>query len=148
MEYLIAFGVILVFVLIFGKSFVPLLVLVLVLMGLFAVLCDFFFGVMALLAIVARPKKAVFVDVEKDDRGIGYAFYEIEGEEYRNTFPTDAFLRKLLYNKTDMRVRLLRIGDLALVFDQVTLWIIGIGLPFFGVAVFALYSLIQNSLFL
>lgn len=148
MEYLIAFGVILVFVLIFGKSFVPLLVLVLVLMGLFAVLCDFFFGVMALLAIAARPKKAVFVDVEKDDRGIGYAFYEIEGEEYRNTFPTDVFLRKLLYNKTNMRVRLLRIGDLALVFDQVTLWIIGIGLPVFGVAVFALYSLIQNSLYL
>ncbi|MDE7252962.1 MAG: P2X purinoceptor [Acetatifactor sp.] len=148
MEYLIVFGIILVLVLIFGQSFVPLMVLVLGLMGLFAVLCDFFFGVMALLAIAARPKKAVFVDVEKDDRGIGFAFYEIEGEEYRNTFPTDAFLRKLLYNRKNMRVRLLRLGDLVLVFDRVTLWIIGIGLPFFGVAVFALYSLIQYSLFL
>lgn len=148
MEYLIVFGVILMLVLILGQSFGPLMVLVLGLMGLFAVLCDFFFVVMALLAIAARPKKAVFVDVEKDDRGIGFAFYEIEGEEYRNTFPTDAFLRKLLYNKKDMRVRLLRLGDLAFVFDRVTFWTIGIGLPFFGAATFALYSLIWYSLIL
>lgn len=143
MEILLVLAVLLTLVLILGNSVLPIMVIVLGLMILFTVLCAVFFAVMAVIVAFTKPKRAKFIELAKNERGIPFALYEIDGKECQNTFPTDAILQKWLYNKRDVVVCFLNVGDVRLVFDKVTLAIIGIGLPVFCGIAYALIMFIR-----
>lgn len=132
MEVLVILGILIIFLLVFGLSFLPILAGILWLMGGMAILSTVFFVVMAVLTLAARKKEAVFCGVEKVERYGEHAVYEIEGQERSNLFPTDALTKRLLYRKEKVSVRALKIGKNVLVFDRISQVIIAIGLPTFA----------------
>ena len=78
-----------------------------------------------------------------DDGPASFAYYEIDGEEYRNIFPTDVFMRRFLYRKEEVHVRLLRMRKHSYVFDRVTTLVIGLGLPAFAVIIVLLLAFVR-----
>ncbi|MBO7514691.1 MAG: hypothetical protein J6T47_03625 [Lachnospiraceae bacterium] len=138
---IVAMGLILVFML--GYTLWPLVSGVLYLALMFAVVCEVFFVISGLMWLFARRKKAKYLGLSDDDGPASFAYYEIDGEEYRNIFPTDAFMRRFLYRKEEVRVRLLHLRKHSWVFDRVTTLVIGLGLPAFAVIIVLLLAFVR-----
>ena len=143
MELLIilAMGLVLVFML--GYTLWPLVSGVLFLALMFAVVCEVFFVIAGLMWLLARRKNAKYLGLSDDDGPASFAYYEIDGEEYRNIFPTDVFMRRFLYRKEEVHVRLLRMRKHSYVFDRVTTLVIGLGLPAFAVIIVLLLAFVR-----
>lgn len=139
MELLLILGIIVIFLLIMGYSFLPVIAAILWLFEGLALLCTVFFAVTAVLILLAKEKEAVFQTLERTERYGEHAVYAISGEEQRNLFPTDAFLKKILYRRKEVSVRVLKIGERHIVFDRVSQVITGVG--FFAFLAIALILL-------
>lgn len=142
MEVLLIICILAVFFFVLGETFLPVLIAGLWIIEFFIILCIVFFVVMAILAVLAKKRCATFVRLDERHSNIRSAIYKIGEMEYRNAFPTDAFLKKLLYRKTEVNVRLFQVGKTGFTFDPVSLWIIGIGLLAFSILAFVLMKFI------
>lgn len=138
---IIAMGLILLFML--GYTLWPLVSGVLFLALMFAIVCELFFVISGVLWLLARRRTARYLGLSDDDGPASFAYYEIAGEEYRNIFPTDVFMRRFLYRKEETRVRLWKRKKNSYVFDRVTTIIIGLGLVSFAVIIILLLTFVR-----
>ena len=138
---IIAMGLIVLFML--GYTLWPLVSGVLFLAFMFAIVCELFFVISGLLWLLARRRKAKYLGLSEDDGPASFAYYEIEGEEYRNIFPTDAFMRRCLYRKEEVNVRLWKRKKKSYVFDRVTTLVIALGLVSFSVIIVLLSAFVR-----
>ena len=138
---IIAMGLVLLFML--GYTLWPLVSGVLFLAFMFAIVCELFFVISGVLWLLARRRKAKYLGLSDDDGPASFAYYEIEGEEYRNIFPTDVFMRRFLYRKEEVHVRLWKRRKHSYVFDRVTTIIIGLGLVSFSVIIVLLSAFVR-----
>lgn len=143
MELLIILIIIIVILVILGVSVLTIIAGAWWLLGGLAALSAFFFVVMSVFALLARRKDAVFLRLEKGERAGAFAIYEMDGVEYRNTFPTDLILEKLLYQKKNVKVKVFPAEKPKMIFDGVTLTVIGIGLPAFALLTGVMFGLFR-----
>jgi len=132
MEILIVIVVALVLAAVFGAPLQIILYIALGLVELSCVLSLLLFWVSLCLLPFSKKVDASYLDVEKADHGMYYAFYLADGQQYRCLFPTDAFLKKILYRKVDTNVRLIKIKYWARVIDRCTIVTISLGLVLFS----------------
>lgn len=142
MEIFLTIAILIILFCVLGETVVPALIALLWVLEIFILLCVLFFVVMITLTILAKTKKAKFLRVDGAEKGIKQAIYEIEGKEYKNAFPTDAFMKNLLYRKTDVKVRFLKLGKTGTVFDWVSQSIMAIGLPAFSFLAYIVFQVI------
>lgn len=133
MEILIILGIIVVLVLVFGGSFLPLISLILWIFLGMSLLCVLFFAIMAAAILLGKKKDAVLKGLERVEKFGDHAVYETEGKEYRNLFPTDGLMRTFFYRKDQVKIRLLMLQEKPVVFDGPSQLIVWIGLPAFAV---------------
>ncbi|MBO4478163.1 MAG: hypothetical protein J5757_07550 [Lachnospiraceae bacterium] len=138
---IIAMGLIVLFML--GYTLWPLVSGVLFLAFMFAIVCELFFVISGILWLLARRRNAKYLGLSDDDGPANFAYYEIDGEEYRNIFPTDAFMRRFLYRKEEVNVRLWKRKKKSYVFDRVTTLVIGLGLISFSVIIVLLSAFVR-----
>ena len=138
---IIAMGLIVLFML--GYTLWPLVSGVLFLAFMFALVCELFFVISGLLWLLAQRRKAKYLGLSEDDGPASFAYYEIEGEEYRNIFPTDAFMRRFLYRKEEVNVRLWKRKKKSYVFDRETTLVIALGLVSFSVIIVLLSAFVR-----
>lgn len=87
-----------------------------------------FFIISFILYLFAKPEKGKFAGFGvKFDNKISFAYYEINGEQYSNFYPTDGYSKKKFYKKEEENLRVLRIKNLVLVFDKVFLLTVFLG---------------------
>ncbi|MBR5058647.1 MAG: hypothetical protein IKX04_08770 [Clostridiales bacterium] len=142
MELLVIVAMALMLLFMLGYTLWPIVSGVLFLALMFAIVCELFFVISGLMWLFARRRKAKYLGLSEDDGPASFAWYEIEGEEYRNIFPTDAFMRRVLYRKEEVNVRLLKMRRHAWTFDRVTTLVIGLGLVSFAVIIVLLSTMV------
>ncbi len=142
MELLVIVAMALMLLFMLGYTLWPIVSGVLFLALMFAIVCELFFVISGLMWLFARRRKAKYLGLSEDDGPASFAWYEIEGEEYRNIFPTDAFMRRVLYRKEEVNVRLLKMRRHAWTFDRVTTIVIGLGLVSFAVIIVLLSTMV------
>lgn len=142
MELLVIVAMALMLLFMLGYTLWPFVSGVLFLAFMFAIVCELFFVISGLMWLFARRRKAKYLGLSEDDGPASFAWYEIEGEEYRNIFPTDAFMRRVLYRKEEVNVRLLKMRRHAWTFDRVTTFVIGLGLVSFAVIIVLLSTMV------
>lgn len=99
MEFLIAAIVIIVLLLILGVPPMYIIGGILGLIALLLVLMTGFFIVSLVLTLVCKPCKGKFLRIMVHEVVGTYAIYEIDGEEYKNTFPAEITLTNLIYHE-------------------------------------------------
>ncbi|MBR6365688.1 MAG: hypothetical protein IKS10_06310 [Lachnospiraceae bacterium] len=142
MELLVIVAMALVLLFMLGYTLWPLVSGVLFLAMMFAIFCETFFVISGLMWLFARRRKAKYLGLSEDDGPASFAWYEIDGEEVRNIFPTDVFMRRLLYRKEEVHVRLLKLKKHVWAFDRVTTLVIGLGLVSFAVIIVLLSTFV------
>ncbi len=95
-------------------------------------LCVLFFLVSVILILLSKRRQARFVRLERLDGEALFAIYESDGEELRNTFPTNRIFRKRLYRDGDRTIRVLRVRKSVWVCDRVSQIISVVGLAAFS----------------
>lgn len=143
MEFLMILVVVIVMLVLLGVSLLSIVAGIWWLLTLLGILCVVFFLLSMVLVLVAKKREATFLRIEKGKLAGAFAVYEIEGTEYRNLFPTDVFLREVLYRRKQVFVRMLQLGRKRLVFDRVTLVIVSIGLPAFTILTLIMTGFLQ-----
>lgn len=142
MEFVIGVACVIVILIVIGVPVQSIIGVILWLMVVMALLCAAFFLFMILLACFTKKKEATYLRLEAGEKMGAFALYEIEGKEYRNTFPTDSFLEKILYREGKCKVRFRETSHVTYVFDKVTIFIIATGFPaFLAIAVLAFIGL-------
>lgn len=139
MEILVLIGCAIVILMVLGVSIEPLFAIIFWGIFVVSVLCVFFFFISLIGLFLAKNKKADFVELVDGDKMGAFAVYEIEGETYRNLFPTDRILEKLLYKKKTVRVKLGKFAKQSYVYDSVTKNIIWIGFIAFSLIAILVY---------
>lgn len=142
MEILIVLGIIIVFMVVLGISFLPIISAVLWMLEGMALLSLLFFLITAGILLFTKKRAASFEGLEKIGKYGLHAIYKVEGEEYNNQFPTDPILKNLLYRKKEVTVRVLKMREKLLVFDAVSQLVVWIGLPAFAVISLLFWRLI------
>lgn len=143
MEYILTVLIIIVIYFILGQPALPLILFVFWGIEIIAVLLFIFFTV-ALFGFYYTDKvSASFLEIRRDDFGIPYAYYEIEGNIYRNLFPTDKIWEKRLYSKKEVKVRIHRGKKKTYLWDRVTGYIIYLGFYSFCWIAYFVFYLIQ-----
>lgn len=138
MEFIIAPVMIIVILFLLGVPVSTIAFGIWVILVCLSILSELFFMVSFVMLFFSKKKPATFLRLEKGEKAGLFAVYEIDGEVYRNTFPTDAILEKSLYQKSQVDVRVLKLLRTYLVFDKVTLLVIILGLPAFFIMTAAL----------
>lgn len=124
--------IIIVLLIVLGVPAMPLIRGALRLLEGFSVLCELFFLVSFVLLLFTKRRRAHFLRMDEEEERIGnYAVYEVDGVEYVNTFPTELMWEKLLYKKDSTVLRILSFRKRKLVFDRVSVGIVGSGLAAF-----------------
>ncbi len=95
-------------------------------------LCVLFFLISVILILISKRRQARFVRLERRDGEALYAIYESDGEELRNTFPTNRIFQKRLYRDGERTIRVLRMRKSVWVFDRVSRFISVVGLVAFS----------------
>lgn len=139
MEIAIGLGCVILLMIILGVPIQPIIGVAIGFIMLLALLCVAFFLVMVLILFFTKKKKANFLRFEPGEKFGAFAVYEIDGAEYRNTFPTDTFTEKWFYKEGETSVMFRQTKRRLYVFDKLTLVIIGIGLPAFALIAFVGY---------
>ncbi len=140
MEILIGAVVIILLLLIMG---VPVGYIVAGLIALIALLLAAmlgFFTVTLVLMLISRPTHGTFLRIMQHEVVGTYAIYEIDGEEYKNTFPAEImFVKKIYREGKTYPVRLYRGKKRYMLYDWYTWIIIGAGLLLSGGLMWLLY---------
>ena len=130
MTILILIISILVVMVILGNTFLPVMIM-LVLLALFSAMCELFFVITGIVSLFTRKANAEYVRLENNDKYGKHAVYLIDGEECDNMFPTDSLMEKFLYKKKNTKVRRLRLKKRDIVIDRPSQVIIILGLTVF-----------------
>lgn len=140
MEILIGAVVIILLLLILG---VPVGYIVAGLIALIALLLAAmlgFFTVTLVLMLISRPTHGTFLRIMQHEVVGTYAIYEIDGEEYKNTFPAEImFVKKIYHEGKTYPVRLYKGKKRYMLYDWYTWIIIGAGLLLSGGLMWLLY---------
>lgn len=133
MEFLIGAAVIILLLLILG---VPPAYIIAVLLGLIALLLVVmlgFFIVTLILTLISKPCKGKFLRIVKHEVVGTYAIYEIDGEEYKNTFPAEITLTDKIYHEGRLYPLRLHKGKRKyMLYDWYSWIVIGVGLLLSG----------------
>ena len=130
MEFLIGAIVIIVLLLILGVPWITIVegIIILMLILLFAMFV--FFIVTLVLLLMSRPKRGIFKRIIKHEVVGTYAIYEIDGEEYKNTFPAEIMFVDRIYKEGKTYSARLHKGKKSyMLFDWYSYIVIGVGLP-------------------
>lgn len=129
MEFLIGAVIIIILLLILG---VPAGYIIAGLIGLIALLIATmigFFLTALVLMLISRPTRGKFLRIMQHEIVGTYAIYEIDGREYKNTFPAEiVFVRKIYHEGKIYPVRLFKGKKRYMLYDWYTWIIIGAGL--------------------
>lgn len=129
MEFLIGAVVIIILLLILG---VPAAYIMAGLIGLIALLIATmigFFLTALVLMLISRPTRGKFLRIMQHEIVGTYAIYEIDGKEYKNTFPAEiVFVQKIYHEGKIYPVRLFKGRKRYMLYDWYTWIIIGAGL--------------------
>lgn len=131
MEFIMIAIIAIVVMLLLGVSVFKIMMGVLWVLDGLAFLSFLFFLIAAVMSLFTKKMQARYLRLEKNGRYGEHAVYEVEGEECSNLFPTDHFLKDLLYRSEDVKVQVGKFGKHRFVLDKLSLVIIGIGLPVF-----------------
>lgn len=85
---------------------------------------------------------------EKHKNKVAFASYKIGDKQIRNLFPTDEFMLKLYKTDEEVPLRVCNIGRKSYAIDRVTMVIIFIGLPVFGIITVILIPLIMQYMYI
>ncbi len=130
MEILIAAVIIVVLLLILGVSPAVIIAGVLCLIELLLVAMTLFFVVTLILLLISRPVRAKFLRILVHEVVGTYAIYEIDGEEYKNTFPAEIMFVNKIYKEGKTYPARMRKGKKGyMLYDWYSYIVIGIGLP-------------------
>ena len=148
MEFLIGAIVIIVLLLILGVPWITIVegIIILMLILLFAMFV--FFIVTLVLLLLSRPKRGIFKRIIKHEVVGTYAIYEIDGEEYKNTFPAEImFVDKIYHEGREYPVRLHKGKKHYMLYDWYSWIVIGLGLVFSGGSLVLAYWVITHIFF-
>lgn len=139
MEIIVLIGCVIVILLVLGVSIEPLFAIVFWGIFIVSILCVLFFLVSLVGLLLAKNKKANYVELMDGEKMGAFAIYEIDGEQYRNLFPTDRILENLLYKKNIVKVKVGKWGENTYVYDPVTKGIILTGFVAFSLIAILVY---------
>ena len=129
MEFFAVLLILIVMLLIIGINSVTIGIGVLFLMELFSVLMILFFVLALFTFFFFKRRKAGFARIHTSDRGIHFAVYEFEGEEYQNIFPVDTLFMNRFYRDGRVSTVFLKRGKKHhYLFDWYSGLVIGLGL--------------------
>lgn len=145
MEFLISAIVIIVLLLILGVD--PMMILLggIWIVEIFFIFMAVFFVVSLILLFLTKKTKGEFLRIDPNE-GIGtHAVYQIQGEEYNNSFPAEIMFTDKIY-KTGKTVTVWQRNGkkLKLLFDWYSIIVIGTGLPVFTALAIALGSFLKE----
>ena len=133
MEYLIGAIVIIVLLLILGVPPMYIVGGILALIALLLVVMTGFFIVTLVLCLISKPCKGKFLRIFVHEVVGTYAIYEIDGEEYKNTFPAEITLTDKIYHEGKIYPLRFRKGKKKyMLFDWYSWIVIGAGLVLSG----------------
>lgn len=139
MEIIIGAVIIIILLLILG---VPWNVIVMGIMGLIALLLIvmlLFFIVTLVLMLISKPTRGRLLRIMQHEVVGTYAVYEIDGKEYKNTFPAEImFVDKIYHAGREYPVRLFKGKKNYMLYDWYTWIIIGAGLLLSGAGLAAM----------
>ncbi len=137
MEYIIGAIVIIILLLILGVPWILIVEVIVGLMILLLVLMFGFFAVTLVLALMSRPVRGKFLRIMIHEVVGTYAIYEIDGEEYKNTFPAEImFVDKIYHEGKEYPLRLHKGKKGYMLYDWYSWIVIGVGLVLSGGGVF------------
>lgn len=140
MEILIGAVVIILLLLILGVPVGYIIAGLIVLIALLLAAMLGFFVVTLVLMLISRPTHGKFLRIMQHEVVGTYAIYEIDGEEYKNTFPAEImFVKKIYREGKTYPVRLYRGKKRYMLYDWYTWIIIGAGLLLSGGLMWLLY---------
>lgn len=96
MEYVIGFGLVAVLMLCLGFGFGDVAIFLLWILAGAVVLTALFFTAALFLLVTSKPEKAEFLRLD-DTKRFPAAVYRVDGQEFRNIFPSETMMRKKLY---------------------------------------------------
>lgn len=102
-------GIIIIFILLFclGASINTMITVALGIVCLFIVFMTAVFIYATIILLTGKRTKGIFTRAEKDEKGrIPYAYYLIDGTEYKNLFPLEVMFQSKIY-RTDREVKLI-----------------------------------------
>lgn len=132
MQFIFGLFIIILILILLGVSVSTIVAGIWWLAALLAALSELFFLFSFVLLLFSKRKPAAFLRLEKGKHAGLFAIYEIDQIEYKNLFPTDAILEDILYRKKEVKVQVLKLGKHKYIFDNVTLLVIGLGIPSFA----------------
>ncbi|MDE6730648.1 MAG: hypothetical protein K2J71_07725 [Oscillospiraceae bacterium] len=140
MEFLIGAIVIIVLLLILGVD--PMMILLggIWIVEIFFILMTIFFVISLILLCLTKKTKGEFLRIDPNEGEIGtHAVYQIQGEEYNNSFPAEImFTDKIYHTGKTVTLRQRDGKKLKLLFDNYSMIVIGTGLPVFTALAIAL----------
>jgi hypothetical protein len=133
MEFVVAAIIIIILLLVLGVPWILIVQVVVGLMLLLLVAMFVFFVVTLVLALLSKPTKGRFLRIIQHEVVGTYAIYEINGEEYKNTFPAEImFVNKIYHEGQIYPLRLHRGKKRYMLYDWYSWIVIGAGLVFSG----------------
>ena len=133
MEFIIGAIVIIVLLLILGVPWSMIVTGIIGLILLLLVVMTIFFIVTLILMLISKPTQGKLLRIMQHEVVGTYAIYEIDGEEYKNTFPAEIMFVDKIYHMGKMYpVRLYKGKKKYMLYDWYTWIIIGAGLLLSG----------------
>ena len=130
MEFIIGTIIIIVLLLILGVPPVLIIAGVIVLLELLLILMTVFFIVMLILLLISKPVKVKFLRIYVSDVVGTYAIYEMDGKEYKNTFPAEIMFVDKIYKEGKIYSARFKQGKKSyMLYDWYSYIVIGVGLP-------------------
>ncbi|MCR5718234.1 MAG: hypothetical protein K6F80_04265 [Oscillospiraceae bacterium] len=150
MEFVVAAIIIIILLLVLGVPWILIVQVVVGLMLLLLVAMFVFFVVTLVLALLSKPTKGRFLRIIQHEVVGTYAIYEINGEEYKNTFPAEImFVNKIYHEGQIYPLRLHRGKKRYMLYDWYSWIVIGAGLVFSGgglvIAIWVLNLFVSGS---
>ena len=144
MEFVIAIIIIIILLLILGVPWIVIVEGVIALMMLLLAAMFVFFVVTLILALFSKPTKGTFLRIMVHDIIGTYAIYEIDGEEYKNTFPAEImFVDKIYREGREYPLRLYKGKKRYMLYDWYSWIVIGVGLVLSGVGIAVILSVLH-----
>ncbi len=130
MEFIIGAVIIIVLLLILGVPPVMIGAGIVILLEFLTVLMALFFVVMLILLLISKPVKVKFLRIYIHEVVGTYAIYEMNGKEYKNTFPAEIMFVDKIYKKDKIYPARFRQGKKGyMLYDWYSYIVIGVGLP-------------------
>ena len=133
MEIIVAAIVIIILLLILGVPPINIVIGVIGLMAILLAAMVIFFIVALILTLISKPTHGKFLRIIQHEVVGTYAIYEIDGQEYKNTFPAEITFTKYIYREgKTYPVRLFKGKKKYMLYDWYSWIVIGAGLALSG----------------